>query len=180
MSTALKDFLQEQAKKYQAEADAGKATVAEWRSAIVALFGDIRKWLKNSDPDGVIEIEEVEQEIQEPRLGRYKVPRLNLRVFGKWIGIIPKACRTVGIAKPPRKGAPEHAKGRIDITDELRRFVLYRFQENGGDVWYIDGLEQGHDMTEKSWPGQVEFVPRFEPIPLIPEAFEKALMSYLR
>jgi hypothetical protein len=180
MSTVLKSFLQEQAKKYQAEAEAGKATVTEWRTAIVALFGDIRKWLNESDPDGIIEIEESEQEIKEPGLGRYKVPRLNLLVFGKWIGLIPKACRTVGVAKPPRKGAPEHAKGRIDITDELRRYVLYRFQENGCDAWYIDGLDHGHEIAEKSWPGQVEFVPKFEPMRLTPEAFEKALMSYLR
>jgi hypothetical protein len=180
MSTGFKEFLHEQALKHQAEAEAAKAAVAEWRAAINALFHQLRQWLKESDPDGLIEIEDSEQEIKEPGLGRYKVPRLNLQVFGKWIGIIPKAYRSVGIAKPPRKNAPEHAKGRIDITDELRRYVLYRFQENGSDVWYIDGLDHGHDISEKRWPGQVEHVPRFDPVPLTAEAFEKALMSYLR
>jgi hypothetical protein len=38
--------------------------------------------------------------ISEPGLGRYRVPRLNLRAFGKWIGIIPKARKTVGNVTP--------------------------------------------------------------------------------
>ena len=121
----------------------------------------MRGWLKESDPEGVIEIEEGHQEITEPGLGRYRVPRLNLRAFGKWIGIIPKARRTVGTATPPQKSAPQRAAGRVDMTDELRRYVLYRFQEGGGDVWLIDDLESGAK-------------------PLDQEAFERALMSYLR
>jgi hypothetical protein len=161
MSTAFRDFLRQQAEKHQAEARAGKATVEEWRSAVERLFAQLRAWLKQSDPEGVIEIEESQQEVTEQGLGRYRIPRLTLRAFGTWIGIIPKARRTVGTAKPPQKCAPERAAGRVDITDELRRYVLYRFQEDGRDVWLIDDLES-------------------EPKPLDQEAFERALMSYLR
>ena len=180
MSTTFREFLQQQAKKHQTEANAGKATVDEWRTAIAGLFQQIRKWLELSDPKGLIEIEESHVEITEPGLGRYRVPRLNLRAFGKWIGIIPKARRTVGRATPPQKSAPERAEGRVDITDELRRYVLYRFREGDRDVWLIDGLEQGYEVPEKPWPGQVQYLPRLESRPLNQEAFEKALMSYLR
>jgi hypothetical protein len=178
MSTVFREFLQQQAEKHQAEDEAGKATIEEWRSAVERLFAQIREWLKESDPGGVIEIEESQEDVREPGLGRYRVPRLNLRAFGKWIGIIPKARKTVGAAKPPQKSAPERALGRVDITDELRRYVLYRFPaEEGGDVWLIEGLEPGN---EKSWSGQVQYIPRTEPRRLDQEAFEKALMSYLR
>jgi len=161
MTTAFRDFLRQEADKHQAECNAGKGTVDEWRSAVERLYAQMRAWLKESDPDGVIEIEESQQEITEPGLGKYRVPRLNLRAFGKWIGIIPKARRTVGTAMPPRKSVPERAAGRIDITDELRRYLLYRFQENGSDIWLIDDLHT-------------------EPKPLGKEAFEHALMSYLQ
>lgn len=117
--------------------------------------------MKESDPQAVIEIDEKQQEITEPGLGRYYIPRLNLRAFGKWIAIIPKARNTVGTAKPPQRSAPERAAGRVDITDELRRYVLYRFPEDGHDLWLIDDLES-------------------EPKPLDQEAFENALMSYLQ
>jgi hypothetical protein len=178
MSTVFRDFLQQQAKRYQAEADAGRATIEEWRAAIERLFTQIRGWLKESDPEGHIEIQENQQDVAEPGLGRYRVPRLDLRAFGKWIGIIPKARRTVGTAKPPQKSAPERAEGRVDITDELRRYVLYRFRENDRDVWLIDGLDPGYE--EKTRPGQVQYVPRSEPRLLDQEALEKALLSYLR
>jgi hypothetical protein len=161
MSTGFSEFLRDQAEKHQAEVAAGKATVDEWRTAIGQLFATLRGWLRESDPQGVIEIEESEHDITEPGLGRYNVPRLDLHAFGKWIGIVPKARKTVGTAKPPQKSAPQRAAGRVDITDELRRYVLYRFQEDGRDVWMIDDLET-------------------EPRPLDRPGFEKALMSYLR
>lgn len=180
MSTAFREFLQEQAEKHQAEASVSKATIDDWRTSIERLFEQIRGWLKESDPAGLIEIEGNEQVITEPGLGRYCVPRLDLRAFGKWIGIIPKARRTVGTATPPQKSAPQRAEGRVDITDELRRFVLYRFREDGRDVWLIDGLERGYEEADKAWPGTVRYEPRAKPRPLDQEAFESALMSYLR
>jgi hypothetical protein len=172
--------LQQQARKHQAEAAAGQATVDEWRTAIERLFVQIREWLKESDPERLIELQEGEEEVRERGLGHYRVPRLDLRAFGKWIGIIPKARRTVGTATPPQKSAPERAEGRVDITDELRRYVLYRFREGGRDVWLIDGLGRAGVLPEKTWPGEVQYVPRSEPIPLDQETFERALMSYLQ
>jgi hypothetical protein len=180
MSTAFSEFLQQKAKKHAAEATAGKATTDEWRTSITQLFKQIRVWLKESDPEGLIVIEEGQQEITEPGLGRYRVPRLDLNAFGKWIGIIPKARRTVGTAKPQPQSPPQRAEGRIDITDELRRYVLYRFRKDAGDAWLIDGLEHGFEAVEKTWPGEVGHVRRSEPRPLDQEAFEKALMSYLQ
>jgi hypothetical protein len=180
MTTRLQEFLEEQAKKHDAEATVGKTTIDEWCTSIEALFTQIRAWIKESDPQGRIEIELGRQEIKEPGLGLYNVPRLDLRIFGKWIGIIPKARRTVGTAKPPQRSAPERAEGRVDITDELRRYVLYRFKDGDRDVWLIDGLEQGYDATEKTWPGEIRYIPKSEPRPLDQDAFEKALMSYLQ
>ena len=57
--------------------------------------------------------------------------------------------------------APQRAAGRVDMTDELRRYVFYRFEEDGRELWLIDDLES-------------------EPKPLDQGAFEKALMSYLQ
>src|SRR5438445_2216746 len=144
MSTTFKEFLQQEAKKHQADAHAGKAMIEEWRASIARLLLQIQEWLKESDPDGLIEVEESHEDVREPSLGRYRVPRLNLRAFGKWIGIIPKARRTVGTANPPQKSAPKRADGRVDITDELRRYVLYRFREGDQDVWLIDSPVLGY------------------------------------
>jgi hypothetical protein len=89
---------------------------------------------------------------------------VDLHAFEKWIGIIPKARKTIATAHPPQKSVPERAIGRVDITDEILRYVLYRFrQDDGSDVWLIDDLR-----SEKN------------PKPFDQQAFEAVLMSYLR
>jgi hypothetical protein len=175
MSTAFREFLQEQAKKRRAAGD--DKTIQEWQKSVAALIAQIQQWLRDSDPDGIIDVKEDETEVTEPGLGTYRVPYLSLRAFGTWIGVVPKARRTVGTAHPPQQSAPERAEGRVDITDELRRYVLYRFRKDGKDLWLID--EQGYEK-EGAWPGQARYIPRSEPRPFDQEAFERALMSYLR
>jgi hypothetical protein len=163
MSGTFTEFLREQAAKYAVEAERGKAVVDEWRTAIEQLFDRIRGWLAEADPEGIIQVEQRQHELTENGLGRYKVPRLDLRGLGKWIGIIPRARNTVGTARPPQRAIPERATGRVDITDEIRRYALYRFPtEDGADEWLIDDLRSD------------------APKPLDRQAFEVALMSYLR
>src|SRR5260370_20785057 len=114
MTITFTSFLREQAAKRENEARAGQAVVEEWRTALEVLFRQIRGWLADSDTDGIIQIEQKEHDLTEGDLGRYRVPRLDLRALGKWIGIIPKARKTVGAARPPLKSAPERAIGRVD------------------------------------------------------------------
>ncbi len=160
MSTAFTEFLREQAAKQAAEAERGKVIVDEWRAAIERLFDRIRGWLAQSDPDHIIQIEERQHEMDEEGLGRYRVPRLDLRAFGKWIGIIPKARNTVGAARPPLRSVPERAAGRVDITDEVYRYILYRFRKEGAeDDWVIDDLRSAQKPLDQ--PGFEEILTRF-------------------
>ena len=164
MSTTFTQFLREQAEKHEAEVRSGKATVDEWRAAIDQLVSQVRKWLAESDAEGIIKIKARDPELVEEGMGRYRVPRLDLHVFGKWIGIIPKARNTIASATPPPRSAPVRATGRVDITDEVRRYILYRFpQDDAGDMWLIDDLRPG---TPQKLLDQ--------------QTFEAALMSYLR
>jgi hypothetical protein len=161
MSATFREFLREKAAEHEAQVRAGKANVEEWREAVQRLFAHVKEWLAESDPDGILKIHESTVAISEPGLGRYEVPRLELRAFGRWVALIPKARKTVGTAHPPQKQVPERADGRVDVTDEMRRYVLYRFREAGGDSWLIDDLRSGAKPLDK-------------------DAFEKALMSYFR
>jgi hypothetical protein len=161
MSSSFTEFLRRQAAKQEAEGRANRGVLEEWRAAVGRLFAQIGTWLAESDPDHIIQVKQSEYEVTEPGLGRYSVPRLDLHALGKWVGIIPKARHTVASARPPQRSAPERATGRVDITDELRRYVLYRFPQDGGDVWLIDDL-------------------RSEPKPLDEQTFEAALSSYLQ
>jgi hypothetical protein len=161
MGSTFTDFLHQYAAKHGTDFQTNQALIEEWQAAVAKLFAQIRQWLAELDPERLITIEEGTQRINEPRLGRYSIPRLDLYVLGTWIGIIPKARLTIGTVHPPRESTPERATGRVDITNDVLRFILYRYQTDGESGWVLDDL-------------------RTEPKPLDRTAFEKALMSYLQ
>jgi hypothetical protein len=104
MSAAFTQFLRKQAAQEEAEIRSGRPIVEEWRSAIERVFARIRGWLAETDPDGIIKITEGEIELAEGGLGRYRVPRLELRAFDRWVGSIPKARKAMGVGVfPPGK-----------------------------------------------------------------------------
>lgn len=160
--SSFSELLLQKQERYEAEAAKNGAIIDEWVRAVDSLFAKLREWLSNADPNRILQVEEVKTEVNEPNMGRYFAPRLNIRAFGKWVGIIPKARKTVGTARPPQPGAPDAATGRVDITDEVRRYVLYRFDRNGEDSWFIEGPSS--DSLQDLTQGQ----------------FEEALMSYFQ
>src|SRR5437762_10008319 len=127
MTTSLKDFLKQKAALYAAESEKNRLIIEEWQAAVDKLYNQLEAWLAGADPEGFIRRERSQIEVTEPSLGRYPISRFNLRAFGKWVSLIPKARKTIKRAHPPQKGASEEATGRVDITDEIRRYVLYRF-----------------------------------------------------
>lgn len=160
--SSFSELLQKKKESYDAEATKNKEIIDEWVQAVGKLFTQFRSWLAVSDPTQILRVEEAKTDVNEPNVGRYQAPRLDIRAFGKWVGIIPKARKTVGTARPPQSGAPAQATGRVDITDEVRRYVLYRFGLNDEDSWFIEGPSS--DSPQK----------------LTEELFEEALMSYFQ
>lgn len=163
MSTTLRDFLKQKSAEYAAESERNRHVIEEWQTAVDKLLGQLEAWLSAADPGGVIQRERSRTEVSEPSLGRYPISRLNVQAFGKWVGVIPKARKTVKRAPPQQASAPERATGRVDITDEIRRYVLYRFTRDGEDCWFIDDIALDKELE-----------------PLTAELFEAALLSYLK
>jgi hypothetical protein len=155
------EFLRQQHQKSQIALAANEQILSEWRCAVERLLETFREWLAKSDPEGILQLQSNTCDIKEPSLGKYVMPRLDIHGLGKWIGIIPKARFTVATTPFTQAVPPQQATGRVDITDEIRRYVLYRLPSEQGDRWYIDDLNN-------------------EAQPLTQERFEQALMSYLR
>ncbi len=160
MTSTFTEFLRERAATMEGGGVKAEAVINEWREAVSRLLGQIRTWIKEADPDGILSIQEGERELNEQGLGRYTVPKLNICGLGTWVGVLPVSRYVVPPSSSKRDASGPDA-GRVDMTDEARRHVLYRARENGQDVWYIDGPD--------GWPGVFDR-----------GAFEAALMSYLR
>jgi len=163
MTTSLRDFLKQKAALYAAESEKNRADIEEWQAAVERLLAQVEGWLATADPEGIIRHTRDQIEVTEPGFGRYSISRLNLRAFGKWVGLLPKARRTVKRAAPQQKGAPAQATGRVDITDEIRRYVLYRFSHGTDEQWCMDDTATNSDLQ-----------------PLTAERFEAALLSYFQ
>ncbi len=163
MPTSLRDFLQEKAAQYAAESEKNREVIEEWQAAVERLLTQLEGWLGAADPNGIIRHERSQIEVAEPGLGRYPISCLNIRAFGKWVGLIPKARKTVKRAAPQQRGAPEQATGRVDITDEIRRYVLYRFPQGADEQWFMDDTAANSDLQ-----------------PLTADRFESALLGYFQ
>lgn len=163
MTPSLREVLKQRSAVYAAEAEKNRHIIADWQTAVDTLFKQLCGWLVMADPDRMIQHYLSDTEVNEPGLGRYPISTLNLRAFGKWVGVIPKARKTVKTASPQQSGAPERATGRVDITDEIRRYVLYRFTRETGDEWFIDDPATTDGLQ-----------------PLNAERFDAALASYFQ
>lgn len=161
MSATLTEFLREQAEKRKGKMAERQGVLDEWVEALNRLYDTVREWLREADPDGVLAVKTAEWKVTEEELGTYAAPRIDIHGLGRWVGFVPKARHTVGTATPPQASAPVRATGRVDITNELRRYILYRVPTDAGDEWVIDDLRSPARPFDRA-------------------AFEAALMSYLR
>jgi hypothetical protein len=142
MSTRFQEFLREKAKG--SELGSRNRSRAEWLGALNRLFEQVRDWLRQSDPDDLLEILPYEVERVEERLGIYDAPALKIRLGTDSVDILPVGRH---VAKPL---AIQHLQaiagnerrwgdlsgGRVDVTDGERRYQLLRSIEDGEDRWY--------------------------------------------
>ena len=124
----------------------------EWLGALNRLLDRIRDWLRESDPEGVLELITYEVERVENRLGVYDAPALKIRVNTDSVDVLPMgrfAMRPLSLQSLLLQNLPsipvnqQVHEGRVDITDGERRYVLLRGIEDGQDHWYaVRGINQ--------------------------------------
>lgn len=116
---------------------------SEWLIALNGLFDQIRDWLREADPDGLLEIVPYEVERVEKRLGIYDAPVLKIRLDTDAAEILPVGRYAIGPLAPQilkglsgAEGTGGPAAGRVDITNGERKHLIMRCIENGQDRWY--------------------------------------------
>lgn len=139
MSTAFQQFLRQKAEKYGVPER--HRDRAEWLLAINRLFEQIREWLKASDPDELIEIVPyVVQRVEKP-LGIYDAPAMKVRLGAAEVSIVPVGRFSVRplpaqVALALEGEGPESfSGGRVDVTNEERKYWLLRDVSTGQDRW---------------------------------------------
>jgi hypothetical protein len=147
--TSFQEFLR---KKAQEQGGEGVRRRDEWIAALRRLVDQIVSWLKEDDPEGVLEIGRYEISLSEMSLGAYQAPYLEISLGESEATMSPVARNTVGTIGP-RGGVAdlEKAEGRVDLKDGLRlkKYMLYRAIEDGRDVWYAVDEKFRADLLDK-------------------------------
>lgn len=130
----FREFLEKQAE--QRHHKERRQRREEWIAAVCRLIDQLCAWLAESDPDKVLAVVPMEIEAIEPGVGTYRVPSLKISLADAAVQVVPVGRNVVGIVFPQGDGVGIHAEGRVDITDGLRRYILYRTLKDGQEQWY--------------------------------------------
>lgn len=134
--TTLAEFLQNEGKEILARVSAAEQTRREWVASLGRLMEQIRTWLADADPEGVLKVTPQEFEVGEEKYGRYKAPGLVLDLGARRVEVRP------GMRNPTNHPGKESYKERIaEGAAEIRRgyatFRLYRKLDGQGERWLI-------------------------------------------
>jgi hypothetical protein len=130
------EFLRRKGEEYRVRDRHGQRS--EWLAAINGLYDQIRGWLREDDPEAFLDIVPYQVSRTEPILGTYDAPALQIRFGPAEVNLQP-----VGRFVPfltirgARRAAepPTEFVGRVDLSDGLRGYNLYRERRPEGDRW---------------------------------------------
>jgi hypothetical protein len=129
----FREFLEKQSNQQRQKER--RARREEWVAAVGRLITQLRAWLAESDPGNVLDVVPMEVERAEPDLGAYRIPALKIGLDDTAVQVMPVGRNVVGIVGP-HGDIGVRAEGRVDITDGIRRYILYRTLKEGRDNWY--------------------------------------------
>jgi hypothetical protein len=135
--STLKEFLESEAEKLRSEQSEALSKREEWIAAVDRLLAQVKDWLAQADTQGILRIEKVLMRLAEQGLGTYEIPALTIGLGPREVRIKPVArfvaapLRQVGVIFVPR------VYGRVDMTNGLDRYMIFRTQTEPEDRWTI-------------------------------------------
>jgi hypothetical protein len=133
---SLKEFLSEQAEKLKAEKSDAAKKRDEWVGAVDRLNDEIRGWLGQADPSHILEIHVQSYHLREVGIGAYDVDGLTICLGKTEVRTQPIARNVVGPHSATGVIEIKQAYGRVDLTDGLRKYMIFRVDREP-DRWTI-------------------------------------------
>ncbi len=153
--TGLRQWLREQELKTGGEG-ARRRKRQEWVATVSRLLERLESWLTDADPEGLLGLRRSTAARDEIDLGRYEVSELAVEYGDTVVHIIPMARvapRTIALAP----GVEVKAQGRIDVTNGITKYHLYRTLESGKERWHILGPDtRAVELNQETFAGLME------------------------
>jgi hypothetical protein len=156
---SFKEWLAQEAER-ERRADQRQELIEDWTDAVAALFAQMVQWMAEDDPERMLRIETGKITKDEEGLGAYEVALMRVSLGVRSVDLIPVGRNVVGgIGRRGDLGF--RSEGRVDMTNGVEKYMLYRAVTPQGKEWMIVEDEQ------------------YRVIPLTREAFEAALQDLL-
>jgi len=135
---SLKDFIASQAEKHRNEESQAAHKRNEWVAAVDRLNQQIKAWLSSADPDhAILDLCETPYQLREEGIGSYKARGLTISVGRRELRVEPIARNVAGPLSSTGVIHVSRAYGRVDLTDGLQNFMIFRVEKVPEDRWSI-------------------------------------------
>lgn len=177
-SMSFREFLKAKAEEYGVR-DRHRLR-NEWLASLNRLLDQLQGWLREADPEGLLDIVRYRVSRTERGLGTYDAPAMKICLGAGDVDIAPVTAGDFWLAFEVVTGPSESYSpplraphtGRVDMTDGYRKYNLFRELSDDGESWFIRHLHD--DRVE--WRSSVD---RKELVELTPDAFKRALQDLL-
>ncbi|HKI17572.1 MAG TPA: hypothetical protein VKA15_06815, partial [Isosphaeraceae bacterium] len=145
---SLKDFIAEQAEKLRPEEPQAVRKRDEWVGAVDRLNQQVREWLTQADPDHkVLEVRERPYQLREEGIGTYEARGLSISVGRREVRVEPIARNIAGPLSATGVIHVNRAYGRVDLSDGLKKFMIFRVEKDPEVRWNIIEQDGFHMQT---------------------------------
>ncbi len=135
---SLKEFIASQAEKLRNEESQAADRCSEWVAAVDRLNHQIMAWLTDADPDrAILEVRETPYQLREEGIGSYEARGLIIRAGRRALRVEPIARNVAGPLSSTGVIHVSRAYGRVDLTDGLQKFMIFRIEKVPEDRWSI-------------------------------------------
>jgi hypothetical protein len=135
---SLKEFIASQAQKLRNEESQAVDKRNEWVAAVDRLNQQIMAWLTSADPDhAILDVRETPYQLREEGIGSYLARGLIISAGRRELRVKPIARNVAGPLSSTGVIHVSRAYGRVDLTDGLQKFMIFRVQRDPDDRWSI-------------------------------------------
>ena len=116
----------------------------EWLGSLSRLNDQIRDWLREADPEELVEVVPYEVRRAEARIGIYDALALKIRLNADELDVLPIGRYAIGPLPSETiqallqvTGTDGPAAGRVDMTDGEKKYILMRDLSNQSERWWV-------------------------------------------
>jgi hypothetical protein len=139
---SLKEFLKEQAENLRTQEPERAKKRDEWVAAVDRLCNRIKEWLDQADPEKVLTVQDRPYEIREEGIGTYKVSGISISLGPRHVDVEPVARNVMGPLSTTGVIYVSRAYGRVDLSNGLEKFMVFRVEKEPEDRWSIIGQDR--------------------------------------